>query len=940
MPISFAPIDAFTPDREPWVSTGGITRVDKEGGDFVLRLRDHPLAIRLSILSPTCVRVRFNPRPGGEPLGERSHAVVDRALGSSEARIVECTDERLIIEAGAMRLDVDLRSFALRIFLAGQLICADRPGGGIVFRPGEHGIASLKVRPENALYCGFGEKAGERLLKNGSRMTNFNFDNFIYARAPIPAGEEGGPLNPAEPLYASIPLLIEINPTPSGAFTGPPSCYGLYFDNVSQSFFDLGTDTSPDRYAFGAMFGELDYYILLGERVADVLRQYTRLTGRGPMPPQYVFGFHQGCYGYFDRARLESVAQAYRDARIPLDGLHIDIDLQNNYRVFTHSEMKFPDAAGMLAGLRAAGFKCSTVVTPLITDNPLDERGAIAPFAQRQELLKQGFLLYDVRAGRASDSGVGLFSAAVSYGANPGINPYPYPPLVPNRDGVTPLGARMNYPDIGRPEVQAAWARQYAHLIGELGIDMIWQDMMCPAAAVSADTPDGTLPLDLMTYDGGAYVPHGVCHNAYAMFLLKATHAGLTSLRPDVRPFILARGGVAGLQRYAALWTGDNASSWDFLRIAIPQTLNLGLSGVPISGGDVGGFATGPVPAGTTARAEVRDGRLVGGITAPELFVRWMQAGSFLPWFRNHYLGYDKEYQEVYAFGEPVASICRRIVELRYRMLPLYYDAMYEWTQTGMPIARALFLNDPDDPAVFGHLDDQFFVGKDVLVAPILSPAPDPARPALRDVYLPAGSDWFAFPGLDGPLGPSITGGQTLAEIAVALDAVPIFVRAGAILPLRSRVEQYVGDLAENPIEIVVYPGPDDDHLLYQDDGITTRAERDAAFRITRISRSAIPGGTRVCVRRLHDGYSPPEPFFFVRLPGIAAVAAIRVNRQPINDTPSRTALDAAQQDTYLSDQTSGAVVVKVFDGAADIVIDVLTSGMARDAAVDGSSSL
>ncbi len=130
---------------------------------------------------------------------------------------------------------------------------------------------------------------------------------------------------------------------------------------------------------------------------------------------------------------------------------------------------------------------------------------------------------------------------------------------------------------------------------------MIWQDMMCPAAAVSADTPVGTLPLDLMTHDGSGYVPHGVCHNAYAMFLLQATDEGMRALRPERRPFILARGGYAGLQRYAALWTGDNASSWDFLRINIPQVLNLGLSGVPISGADVGGFATGPISEGTTS---------------------------------------------------------------------------------------------------------------------------------------------------------------------------------------------------------------------------------------------------------------------------------------------------------------------------------------------------
>ena len=200
-------------------------------------------------------------------------------------------------------------------------------------------------------------------LRNGSSTTNFNLDNFSYARAPIPAGTEGGPLNPAEPLYASIPLLIEINRAPTGDYAGPPYCYGLFFDNVSQSFFNIGDDTYADmrgRYAFGALFGEA--------RLLPVSRRRRSRHSEPVHEPdraqfdaaQVRVRFHQGCYGYYDRASLERVARAYREARIPIDGLHIDIDFQDNYRVFTHSEMKFPRAAEMMAELHANGFKCST----------------------------------------------------------------------------------------------------------------------------------------------------------------------------------------------------------------------------------------------------------------------------------------------------------------------------------------------------------------------------------------------------------------------------------------------------------------------------------------------------------------------------------------------------------------------------------------------------
>jgi alpha-glucosidase len=919
MALFFRTADEFVADAASWAPVGAIGSVGADSSTFRLRLVEAPLAVGLSFCSASCLRVRFGPKADGDGAGDTSHAVVDRDLGPVEARVVEDSAERLSIDTGAMRIEVDRQPYALRVYREAQLICADRPGGGLLYRPGEHGIANTKTRPENALYCGFGEKTGPTLLMNGHRLTNFNFDNFIYARAPIPPGSEGGPLNPAEPLYASIPLLIEINRAPAGAYAGAPYCYGLFFDNVSQSFFGLAGDTG--HYTFGALFGELDYYLILGEGVPDILRQFTHLTGRSAMPPLYAFGFHQGCYGYFDRARLETVARAYRDARIPIDGLHIDIDLQDNYRVFTHSEAKFPNAAEMIARLHADGFKCATNVTPLVTSNPLNERGEMAPFPLRQELLELGGLLYDIRAG--GEPGDSLFSASISYGANRGINPYPYPPLVPNRDGVTPLGAEINYPDLGRADVRTTWGRSYAHLIDELGIDMIWQDMMCPAAAISADTPDGTLPLALMTHDGHGYVPHGVCHNAYAQLLLKATYEGLRALRPETRPFIVARGGYAGLQRYAALWSGDNASSWDFLRTSIPQVLNLGLSGVPISGSDIGGFATGPVPDGTTSASVARDGRVIGGVTDAELFVRWMQAGSFLPWFRNHYIGYDKEYQEAYAYSEPVAGICRRIVERRYRMLPIWYDAMYEWTETGVPIARALFLNDADDAQVYLHLDDAFFVGKDILVAPILRPAPAGGGPARRDVYLPAGSAWFPFADAEAPLGAAIEGGRLLVDVEAALDQVPLYVRAGAILPMRSRLEQHVGELAENPLDIHVYPGPDDDHLLYQDDGISTRAETDRAYRTTRISRRGMPGGTSVRLTRVHDRYRPAEAFYVIRLLGSAPPAAVTVGGTAVDAVPSAAALDAASGDAYVWDAELRATAIKVFDRAPDVTVTV-----------------
>src|SRR5262249_11558443 len=156
----------------------------------------------------------------------------------------------------------------------------------------------------------------------------------------------GNPRDPSIPLYCSIPLLIEANPNPVGN-GARRYCYGIFLDNPGQSFINIGFSdygrSMFGKYYFGALYGELDYYFMEGDGCAEVLQQYTTLTGRSGMPPRYVFGFHQGAYGYYDHFRLLSAANGYRGSRIPIDGLHIDIDFQNNYRVFTTSEMKFPD---------------------------------------------------------------------------------------------------------------------------------------------------------------------------------------------------------------------------------------------------------------------------------------------------------------------------------------------------------------------------------------------------------------------------------------------------------------------------------------------------------------------------------------------------------------------------------------------------------------------
>jgi alpha-glucosidase len=954
MNFPFVSVNGFTPNTSGWITPGNINQVTPDGSGLTSTFTFGQRSLVLSLLGPRAFRLRFNPAVNASYASEHSVAVVNRDLGLAGLKVNKSGSQQnqLVLDTGTIRIQIALQPFSLSVFRSAtnQLIHRDAPGSGVLYIPNQEVIAVMKSAAPGACYVGCGEKAGSQLLKNNFTFTYFNFDNFSYGG---PSEGDPGPLNPTEPLYCSIPFLIENNAFPSGDFVGSAYAYGIFLDNTAQTFVNVTANDYSDmtgKYYLGSLYNELDYYFLAGDNVAEVLSQYTALTGRSSMPPRYVFGLHQGAYGYYDQYKLNAAAAAYRNAQIPCDGLHIDVDFQDNYRTFTHSEIKFPNVAQIFASLHQMGFKLSTNITPLITNNELGETGQKTDYTQRDNLVKGNGLLLNSRADSPADSDP--YDAGVNYGSNRGSNPYAsaYPPLMINNQGTMPLTSPGNYPDFGRDQVRTLWGAQYQHLINEVGLDMIWQDMTCPA--IDPNLPpdieqNKTFAQDLLMarestdQHGNLTVnmlPNAKLHNSYVLNLLSATWNGITQLRPGTRNFIIARGGYAGMQRFAGLWTGDSASTWDFLRINIPEVLNLGLSGVPISGCDIGGFAKIAVdgldtafPDSTIVGIPFHNASVSGGITNYELLTRWMQIGSFLPWYRNHYDGYNKQFQEPYAYAEPVPTNCRRYVELRYRMMQVYYDAMYEWTQTGMPIARALFLNDPQDGQVYNHLNDQFFVGSDFLVAPIVDPhaTTNPPTPPIRAVYLPAGSDWYAFMDNSQPLGSVVTGGTLIFNYFADLDRVPIYVRAGAILPF-CELEQWVGQLPANPLTLNCYPGPDrwtepQAYQLYQDDGITTQASA-GKFLLSRVYQRTLQQNNAVTrevrVQRVQDNFQPASPFFFIAILG-SVTKPISVSRDSnaLTDTGDPATFSSSPVDAWYWNSSIQIAFAKIFDTVADTTV-------------------
>lgn len=382
------------------------------------------------------------------------------------------------------------------------------------------------------------------------------------------------------------------------------------------------------------------------------------------------------------------------------------------------------------------------------------------------------------------------------------------------------------FPDFTSPRVRNWWATWHKDFV-ELGVAGIWNDMNEPAVW---NYPGGTMPADTLHNYDGQWTSHKRAHNVYGFCMARACHEALRALRPNQRPFVITRSAWAGIQRYSMVWTGDNHSTWEQLAASIPECLNLSLSGVPFCGADVGGFqwnCTG------------------------ELLARWTQAGAFFPFFRNH-TAIGTRRQEPWAFGPEVEEICRRYISLRYRLLPYLYHLFHEAARHGTPIMRPLFWEFADDPHGYA-VDDQFLLGASLLVAPVLKPG---ARQ--RAVYLPAGADWYDY------WTKQLHKGGEYVTAAAPLEKMPLFVRAGSILPMTEPVE-FVGQKQTDEILLDVYPGKTTTGLLYEDDGESFEYER-GAYSLTQF----VWWDGQLKVKRKKTGHKSPVKKFRVLVLGKA----------------------------------------------------------------------
>jgi alpha-glucosidase len=349
------------------------------------------------------------------------------------------------------------------------------------------------------------------------------------------------------------------------------------------------------------------------------------------------------------------------------------------------------------------------------------------------------------------------------------------------------------FPEFTLTRTREWWGTLYRNFV-DMGIRGFWNDMNEPPIF---GVPDKTMPLDTVhRLDDGTTKDHRGIHNVYGMLNARATYDGLRRLRPNERPLVLTRAAYAGTQRYAASWTGDNTSSWNHYRLTIPTVLSLGVSGYAFVGVDIGGF---------------------NGSPPADLLTRWIELGVFIPFYRNHTMKGSAD-QEPWVHGPEHEAIRRRYIELRYQLLPYIYTSFQESTSAGIPLMRPILLEFPDAQAFYGE-EREFLFGGDLLVAPKVFEMLD-----AYDVNLPPG-EWY-----DYWTAAKYQSGQPL-KVNPPLDLVPLYVRAGSILP-QQPVVQYTEEKPAGPLELRVYPGGDCRGSLYLDDGKTYAYTRGEYLRV------------------------------------------------------------------------------------------------------------
>jgi alpha-glucosidase len=589
--------------------------------------------------------------------------------------------------------------------------------------------------------------------------------------------------DPKVPMYVSIPFFM-------GLHHG--KVYGLFFNNSYRSVFNFGA--SNRRFASMSFDGgALDQFFLFDVSVGKILEHYTSLTGRMPLPPRWSLGYQQSRCSYYPESQVMFIADTFRSKGIPLDGIVLDADYLHRYQPFRINKERFPDMRRLAETLRGMNIQLTASVNPGIA---IDDT-----YEQYKSALKENVLL------RYADGELWVADIA------------------PNTN---------HFVDFSDPRGRRWWIDNMK-LYQELGIHGLWNDMNEPAI-------DGQAMPDNVTFDfDGQKTSALEAQNYYGMLMARAAFESAEQYGGNRRPFVLSRSGFAGIQRYAAVWSGDNQAKDEHILLGTLLINQMGLSGVPFTGPDLGGY--------------IGDGN-------KDLYRRWVEVGVFAPYLRNHRGQYTAA-NEPWAYGEEAEAISKAYIGFRYRLMPYLYSAFYEATQTGMPVSRSLAIDSPFEARVYDpKFQYAFLFGPGLLVNPMTS-----AEQA-KSTYLPAGQWYDLF------TDERLEGGRVI-DAEYAGHRIPIFAKASAIIPMQREVQSTRDD--PGPVlNVHVFHGSERSEFVHYDDDGETLDYRKGEFRKRVIAFD--PAAKQLSFSRPEGRFASPFRRIRLILHGFDSVSGVTVN--------------------------------------------------------------
>ncbi len=599
---------------------------------------------------------------------------------------------------------------------------------GTIISQDEEGLTTSWVGEEVTTYKKMQD--GERFIGLGEKTGDLDRKGNGYTNWNTDAyGYSSG----QDPIYATIPFYIGIHHNLN---------YGIFMDNTFQSDFNFGA--SNNRFSsFAARGGEMNYYFIYHKTVSDIIKSYTALTGRMKMPPLWSLGYQQNRYSYYPDTEVLRIAQTLREKKIPADGITLDIHYMDKYQLFTWNKERFPNPRALTDKLKDMGFRTTVIVDPGIK---------VVPGAP------------------AFDRGIAA-NAFIKYSDGKYYTGQVWPGWCHFTDYSSEIGRKY-------------W-RNESKFFTDNGISGVWNDMNEIA------TWGQKMPSNVIFDFEGRKASHLEAHNVYGSLMARTSYEGFRAHSTE-RPFVLTRAGYAGLQRFSALWTGDNRSEDNHMMAGVRLINSLGLSGVAFTGMDIGGFTGNPS---------------IG------LYARWIQLGAFIPYFRNH-TGVNTKSSEPWAYGEEVTEIARNYISLRYKLMPYLYSSFYESTQSGLPVNRSLAIENAFDNNIYNWaFQNQFLFGQSIMVAPVES------GKDFMKVYFPKGN-WYNL------YHDEMQEGAREKTIELSFSKLPVYVKESSIIPMQSLV-QSTAIAPTDTLLVHIYKGNTTNNFMYyEDDGKTFDYEK------------------------------------------------------------------------------------------------------------------